>query len=55
MTVQMSQSLYDRLTIKTFIHAIRTDCVSILKPHVLSAKFLRDGLSESIIVVCILE
>lgn len=37
--MSISPSILNRLTVKTFIHAIRTDCMSILKPHVLSKKF----------------
>lgn len=37
--MSISPSLLNKLTIKTFIHSIRTDCLSILKPHVLSKKF----------------
>ena len=35
----ISKSLRDKLTVKTFIHAIRTDSLSILKPHIESLKF----------------
>lgn len=46
--MNISPSLLNKLTVKTFIYAIRSDCMSILKPHVLSKKFTESDYQKAL-------